>query len=95
MAQLPSQRRVVLVSFLVNLLDIGTNLVVAALTGSAVIFAEMARGLGRLSGAWEYADAQLCPDDDDFLDREQGIPHLKGIPCRINKLGEPRAESGS
>jgi len=32
------------------------------------------------------ADAQLCPDDDDYLDREQGIPHFKGIPCKINKL---------
>ncbi len=49
---------------------------------------EAPRGLGRLSAAWDHADAQLCPDDDDFLDREQGIPHLKGIPCRINKLAE-------
>ena len=38
----------------------------------------------RLSGAWEMADAQLCRDDDDFLDAEQGIPHLKGIPCRLS-----------
>ena len=37
----------------------------------------------------KYADAMLCPDDEDFLDREQGIPHLKGIPCRINKLDAP------
>ncbi|MGI9477350.1 MAG: molybdopterin-containing oxidoreductase family protein [Hyphomicrobiaceae bacterium] len=36
-----------------------------------------------LSGAWEMADAQLCRDDDDFLDAEQGIPHLKGIPCQL------------
>ena len=27
-------------------------------------------------------DAQLCRDDEDFLDQEQGIPHLKGVPCR-------------
>jgi hypothetical protein len=47
---------------------------------------ETERGLGKLSGAWDMADAQLCPDDEDFLDHEQGIPHLKGIPCRINKL---------
>ena len=47
---------------------------------------ETKRGLGHLSSAWEHADAQLCPDDDDYLDREQGIPHFKGIPCRINKL---------
>ena len=36
------------------------------------------------ASAWEMADAQLCPDDDDFLDREQGVPHFKGIPCRVS-----------
>ncbi len=46
---------------------------------------ETARGKQFLSGAWDYADAQITRDDDDFLDREQGIPHLKGIPCRIRK----------
>ena len=46
---------------------------------------ETEQGLGHLSGAMQYADAQLCPDDDDYLDREQGIPHMKGIPCRIVK----------
>jgi len=47
---------------------------------------EMERGADSLSGAWDYADAQICPDDDDFLDREQGIPHFKGVPCRLTKL---------
>ena len=47
---------------------------------------ETERGVGTLSSAWEFADAQLCPDDEDYPDREQGIPHLKGIPCRIDKL---------
>jgi acetylene hydratase len=47
---------------------------------------EMERGKDVLSGAWDFADAQVCPDDDDFLDIEPGIPHLKGIPCRIKKL---------
>lgn len=46
---------------------------------------EREQGIDQLSGAWDYADAQLCPDDTDYLDREQGIPHLKGIPCRILK----------
>ncbi len=50
---------------------------------------EMKQGAGHLSGALAHADAQLCPDDEDFLDREQGIPHLKGIPCRISKLEAP------
>ena len=50
---------------------------------------EMKQGAGHLSGALLHADAQLCPDDEDFLDREQGIPHLKGIPCRINALAGP------
>jgi len=46
---------------------------------------ETERGLGKLSGAMQYADAQLCPDDGDYLDAEQGVPHLKGLPCRIVK----------
>lgn len=46
---------------------------------------EMQQGAGHLSGALKYSDAQLCRDDDDYLDREQGIPHLKGVPCRIVK----------
>jgi anaerobic selenocysteine-containing dehydrogenase len=44
---------------------------------------ERAEGDGTLSGAWLHADAQICPDEPDFLDREQGIPHLKGIACRV------------
>lgn len=47
---------------------------------------EMKQGVGSLSGAMLYSDAQLCRDDNDYLDREQGIPHLKGVPCRINKI---------
>jgi anaerobic selenocysteine-containing dehydrogenase len=46
-----------------------------------------------LSGALEIADAQMCRDDEDYLDREQGIPHLKGIPCRILK-SSPVANKG-
>lgn len=41
----------VVVSFLVDLLDVVTNLVVAILTGSAVIFAEMAQGIGDSVGS--------------------------------------------
>ena len=40
-----SVRRVVVASCLVNVLDVVTNLVVAWLTGSAVVFAEMAQAL--------------------------------------------------
>ena len=50
---------------------------------------EMEPGAGKLSGALQYADAQLCRDDEDYLDREQGIPHLKGVPCRILKDETP------
>ena len=52
---------------------------------------EMPKGLPGLSGAIAHADAQLCPDDDDYLDREQGIPHLKGIPCRLKRASAPLA----
>ncbi|MEM7512894.1 MAG: molybdopterin dinucleotide binding domain-containing protein, partial [Bacteroidota bacterium] len=47
---------------------------------------ETAGGKEHLSSAWKLSDAQLCPDTMDFLDREQGIPHFKGIPCRVNKI---------
>ncbi len=47
---------------------------------------EMKQGVGHLSGAMDFADSQLCRDDPDFLDREQGIPHIKGIPCRVKPL---------
>jgi cation diffusion facilitator family transporter len=46
-----SARRVVSVSFLVDVLDVVTNLVVMLLTGSAVIFAEMAQGIADAVGS--------------------------------------------
>ena len=52
---------------------------------------EMEQGFEHLSGARKYADAQLCRDDEDYLDREQGIPHLKGVPCRIVKVASQSA----
>lgn len=47
---------------------------------------ERPEGDGTLSGAWDMADAQPCPFDPDHLDAEQGIPHLKGIACRVRPL---------
>lgn len=47
-----STGRVVTVSFLVDVLDIVTNLVVALLTGSAVVFAEMAQGAADSLGSF-------------------------------------------
>jgi cation diffusion facilitator family transporter len=46
-----SARRVVVVSFLVDVLDVISNLAVAWLTGSAVVFAEMAQGLADSIGS--------------------------------------------
>ena len=51
MARKISARRVVMVSFLVDLLDVITNLIVAVLTGSAVVFAEMAQGVADSIGS--------------------------------------------
>lgn len=51
MASPISSRRVLAVSFLVDLVDVLTNLVVAWLTGSAVIFAEMAQGIADAAGS--------------------------------------------
>jgi len=50
---------------------------------------ERPEGDGTLSGAWIHADAQICPDGADHLDPEQGIPHLKGIACRVVKSAAP------
>lgn len=47
-----STGRVVVVSFLVDLLDVVTNLIVALLTGSAVVFAEMAQGMADSIGSF-------------------------------------------
>ena len=44
------------------------------------------RGTAQLAGAFISSDAVLCPDDPEFLDYEQGIPHFKGFPGRIDKL---------
>jgi len=46
-----SARRVVSVSFLVDVLDVVSNLVVMLLTGSAVVFAEMAQGIADSLGS--------------------------------------------
>ena len=44
-------------------------------------------GNGHLSGMWSFSDAQLTPDDDPGnIDREQGIPNMKGLRCRITRL---------
>ena len=47
---------------------------------------ETKQGADHLSSAWIYADAQICPDSSDYLDREQGIPHFRGMACSIRKL---------
>jgi len=51
MTSIPTSRRVLTVSFLVDVLDVISNLVVALLTGSAVVFAEMAQGLADSMGS--------------------------------------------
>jgi anaerobic selenocysteine-containing dehydrogenase len=47
------------------------------------------RGSESLAGAFISSDAVLCPDDDEFLDAEQGIPHFKGFPGKITKIDAP------
>jgi anaerobic selenocysteine-containing dehydrogenase len=49
---------------------------------------ESQRGLANMSGMWDFSDAQITPDEDPgLIDLEQGIPHMKGVPCRIELLG--------
>jgi len=48
---------------------------------------ESTPGGKNMSGMWAFSDAILTSDDDpDLIDTEQGIPHLKGMPCRVTKL---------
>ncbi|MEM7017231.1 MAG: molybdopterin-dependent oxidoreductase [Pseudomonadota bacterium] len=50
---------------------------------------ESQRGPEHLSGMWSFADAQITPDDDpELIDLEQGIPHMKGMPCNLKPLSE-------
>ena len=51
------------------------------------------RGKEELSGAFLSSDAVLCPDDDEFLDEEQGIPHFKGYPGRVVAIDPPSGMS--
>lgn len=53
---------------------------------------ERPEGDGSLSGAWVFADSQICPDDDGNLDREQGVPVLKGLDCRIQPITMEESE---
>ena len=39
-------------------------------------------------GTWDHNDAIIVADYEEYLDREQGIPHLKGIPCKIYPLAQ-------
>ena len=48
---------------------------------------ESQTGLEHLSGMWSFADAQITPDEEPgLIDLEQGIPHMKGVPCALAKL---------
>lgn len=50
---------------------------------------ESDKGLENMSGMWSFSDAQVTADDDpNLIDLEQGIPHLKGVPCNLIKLIE-------
>jgi len=47
-----------------------------------------------LSGMWTFSDAQLNDDSDmSLMDVEQGIPHLKGIPCRVTRMSDEEVEA--
>ncbi len=52
-------------------------------------FPEMDEGGESLSGAWLSSDAVLMPDDEDYLDREQGVADMTCVPGRIRPCAEP------
>ena len=50
---------------------------------------ESRRDLENMMGMWAFNDGQITTDDDPcLLDREQGIPHMKGTPCSIVRLSD-------
>lgn len=49
------------------------------------------RGDDPMGGAFISSDAVLCPDDDEYLDHEQGIPHFKGFPGKVTRRSFPPA----
>ncbi len=48
------------------------------------------RGRTELAGAFISSDAVLCSDEDEWLDHEQGVPHFKGFPGKIEKAKQPQ-----
>ncbi len=55
---------------------------------------ESKTGLEELSGMWSFSDAQITPDEDpELIDWEQGIPHMKGVPCSLIKLTAQEVQS--
>ena len=47
------------------------------------------RGEVDLAGAFISSDAVLCSDEDEWLDHEQGVPHFKGFPGKLEKAEQP------
>ena len=48
---------------------------------------ESKKGLDNMSGLWDFCDGIITTDDDpELLDLEQGIPHMKGVPCSVEKI---------
>ena len=46
-----------------------------------------------LAGAFISSDAVLCADSDEWLDHEQGVPHFKGFPGKVEKPDKPQQVS--
>ena len=51
------------------------------------------RGQASLAGAFISSDAVLCADSDEWLDHEQGVPHFKGFPGKVEKTDKPQQVS--
>ncbi len=46
---------------------------------------ETKQGKDFLSSALKLSDAQLTIEEEGYISTEQGIPHLRGLPCRVEK----------
>ena len=61
---------------------------------NGMLIAMQSAVMGAVSGGWcDFASMPgvlrrypVIDDDPSLMDIEQGVPHLKGVPCRVTKL---------
>ncbi|WP_051749124.1 molybdopterin-containing oxidoreductase family protein [Nevskia soli] len=58
-------------------------------------FPEQQAYLPNLSGQFQSHDGMILPDSDEFADREQGVPTMGGLLCKIYRVPADEARSNT